>query len=104
MKNILSNKTLQATYDGDVIGGSVVRGQLGVFFLFSRDKWARERRTEQRSMKTDSRGSTGNQGLTASGVSNKKGASPPFSGNALAAKSYICHGCKNIIGMAKKYL
>jgi len=31
MKNLLSNKTLQATYAGDVIGGSVVPGQLGAF-------------------------------------------------------------------------
>jgi hypothetical protein len=33
MKN-LSNKTLQATYGGDVIGGSVVSGQLGAFFVY----------------------------------------------------------------------
>ena len=31
MKNLLSNKTLQATYGGDAIGGSVVRGMLGAF-------------------------------------------------------------------------
>ena len=29
MKNLLSNKTLQATYGGDVMGGSVVPGMLG---------------------------------------------------------------------------
>jgi len=33
MKNLLSNKTLQATYGGDVIGGSVVPGMLGAIFL-----------------------------------------------------------------------
>ena len=32
MKNLL-NKTLQATYGGDVIGGSVVSGMLGAFFI-----------------------------------------------------------------------
>ena len=32
MKNLISNKTLQATYGGDVIGGSVVPGMLGAFF------------------------------------------------------------------------
>ncbi len=31
MKNLLSNKTLQATYGGDAMGGSVVRGMLGAF-------------------------------------------------------------------------
>ena len=35
MKNLLSNKTLQATYGGDVVGGSVVRGMLGAF-LYTR--------------------------------------------------------------------
>ena len=34
MKNILSNKTLQATYGGDVIGGSVVPGMLGAFLFW----------------------------------------------------------------------
>ena len=34
MKNLLSNKTLQATYGGDVIGGSVVRGMLGASLFF----------------------------------------------------------------------
>ena len=33
MKNLLSNKTLQATYGGDVIGGSVVLGMLGAFLF-----------------------------------------------------------------------
>jgi len=33
MKNLLSNKTLQATYGGDVIGGSVVPGMLGAFCI-----------------------------------------------------------------------
>jgi len=32
MKN-LSNKTLQVTYGGDVIGGSVAWGILGAFFI-----------------------------------------------------------------------
>jgi len=32
----------------------------------------------------------------------KKGASPPFPGNALAAKSYIYLGCNSAIGMVKK--
>ncbi len=36
MKNLLSNKTLQATYGGDVIGGSVVRGMLGAFLCTSK--------------------------------------------------------------------
>jgi len=36
MKNLLSNKTLQATYGGDVVGGSVVLGMLGAF-LFLRE-------------------------------------------------------------------
>ena len=39
-----------------------------------------------------------------SNLSEKKGASPPFSGNALAAKSYIYLGCNHIIGMVKKKL
>ncbi|MDB4442656.1 hypothetical protein N9219_04480 [bacterium] len=33
MKNLLSNKTLQATYVGDVMGGSVVLGMLGAFLF-----------------------------------------------------------------------
>lgn len=31
MKNLLSTKTLKATYAGDVMGGSVVLGMLGRF-------------------------------------------------------------------------
>jgi hypothetical protein len=31
MNNQLSNKTPQATYSGDTVGGSVVRGMLGAF-------------------------------------------------------------------------
>jgi hypothetical protein len=34
MKNLLSNKTLQATYGGDVIGGSVVRGNAWGVFIY----------------------------------------------------------------------
>jgi len=37
MKNLLSNRTLQATYGGDDIGGSVVPGKLGAF-LFLKGK------------------------------------------------------------------
>jgi hypothetical protein len=33
MKNLIKNKTLQAPYGGDVIGGSVVRGMLGAFLF-----------------------------------------------------------------------
>jgi len=77
MKNLLSNKTLQATYGGDVTGGSVVPGQLGAFlFLMAklrnlryltryRKKWLPESLTGQRSIKTRAKGSTGNQVLTA---------------------------------------
>jgi len=36
MKNIL-NKTLQATYGGDGIGGSVVSGKLGAFLFLRED-------------------------------------------------------------------
>ena len=36
MKNLLLNKTLQATYGGDVIGGSVVPGMLGAFLFLRR--------------------------------------------------------------------
>jgi len=31
MKNLSADKTLQATYGGDVIGGSVIPGMLGAF-------------------------------------------------------------------------
>lgn len=33
MKNLLSNKTPQAPYGGDVMGGSVVLGILGTFLF-----------------------------------------------------------------------
>ena len=36
MKNLLSNKTLQATYGGDVMSGSVGPGMLGAFLLLRR--------------------------------------------------------------------
>jgi len=36
MKNILSNKTPQATYGGDVMGGSVVPGMLGASLFLRR--------------------------------------------------------------------
>ena len=34
MKNLIRNKTLQATYGGDVMGESVVLGMLGAFLFF----------------------------------------------------------------------
>ena len=46
MKNILSIKTLQATYGGDVMGGSVVPGMLGAF-LHSRLHLRQSIRTSQ---------------------------------------------------------
>ena len=34
MKNLSADKTLQATYGGDVIGGSVIPGMLGASLFF----------------------------------------------------------------------
>jgi hypothetical protein len=51
MKNLLSNKTLQATYGGDAIGGSVVRGMLGAFLFLKRKAKGRYQTNAQNSVK-----------------------------------------------------
>jgi len=50
MKNVLSNKTLQATSAGDAIGGSVVRGMLGAFLFLKRKAKGRYQTNAQKQL------------------------------------------------------
>ncbi len=47
MKNLLSNKTPQAIYGGDVLGGSVVPGKLGAFLFLKRKAKGRNQTADE---------------------------------------------------------
>jgi len=51
MKTLLPNKTLQATYGGDVIGGSMVPGMLGAFLFLRRRAKSKYQTNAQNSVK-----------------------------------------------------